>query len=188
MQVLYDAVVALQIWPAGIDFGSNAFSIINSSFYFKIQVGLHGPSGADRSDARCQIKPGKAERHVMIEAAARGIEQVVMHPDQSRQGRVSGEVHAVSPGWNLHRAGVADRANLSAGDHNGLIGFGGGAGAINQAHMVQRGDRRVYADKFFGWVSSLRLGSRERATVRNEHGNKNSAHGSTFRKTPKHSG
>jgi hypothetical protein len=52
----------------------------------------------------------------------------------------------------------ADCRNLSAGNNDRLVGFRGSAGAIDDAHVLQRDHRRLYADEIFDRWLRLRLG------------------------------
>src|SRR5205085_924633 len=118
------------------------------------------------------------------EPAARGIEKMIMHPHQSRQSGIAGEINAVRSGWNLHRTGIAKRSYLSPGDHDGLIGFSGSAGTVNHADMLKCGHRRIYPGELFYFGSRLGLGSRKHGTAHNEQDNKSSAHSFTFLENP----
>jgi hypothetical protein len=145
-----EGAIAFEIGPGHVDLGANHLSVIDAALQLQIKVGLDASCGADRRNPSRKIQAREAERHVVIEPAAGRVEKMIVHTHQSGDRRVAGEVHPIGIRGNLHRSCSADGGDLVAGDQDGLIGFGRGAGAVDQAHMFERDHARGDLDKVLG--------------------------------------
>src|SRR5436305_1093325 len=75
---------------------------------------------------------------------------MIVHANEAGNHRAPGEVHAQGAGGDGNSASLADLANFAALDENGLVGEGGSAGAVDEAHMLEGHDGPIDADETFG--------------------------------------
>src|SRR5204863_684223 len=96
-----------------------------------------------------QVHPRKTETVSAIErnAAARQIEQMLVHADQARNHGVISEIQALRARRDRDLARVANSLNFSVSDDDGLVVTYGGACSIDHADMGQSDYRRAHAQK-----------------------------------------
>ena len=113
---------------------------IDRPLHVDLVVRRGAAGGARRGHAVGEVQPRRGELELHA-AAARGVERVVVHPDDAGNHGVAGEVHDPRPRRRGRRRGRSNRHDLSAVDQDRLILERRLAGAVDDAHVLQ-GDAR----------------------------------------------
>lgn len=90
-------------------------------------------------------------------SAAGRVEQVLVHADQAGNHRVIRQVQAARGVGDSHLAAGSDGFNTPTVDHNRLILERRRAGAVNDAHVLERYHRCVHCDEWLDSGSELAL-------------------------------
>ncbi len=110
---------------------------IDELLHVEVGVGLQAAGGARGGDAAGQIEARKAEGLLGVHgnAAARGIEEMLVHADQSGDDGGAAEVEKLRAGRTAWSA--AHGGDFAMVDDDGLVLDRRRAGAIDDAHVLQ---------------------------------------------------
>ena len=140
------AAGAFEVRSGNVNFRAQHLAFVDGLLDFEVGVRLERSGGADRGNAACQIKPRKAVAHLAEDAAAHGIEQVIVHADQAGNHAVTMKVQNLRI---LGRSGIRDRDDLSLREDDGLIGPRRSAGPVNHPDVGERDNGRIDLDERF---------------------------------------
>ena len=138
---------AFQVRPGDVNLGAGHLPVIRVAFELEIRIRLDASRGSNRSHASRQIQPRKTCGMLGVKRrrpARRRVIHVVVHADQARNDRTPGKINDLRTFGNLCAGAVAKRSDLSLANHERLVGSRGRARAVDDAHMRQRNERRVF--------------------------------------------
>ena len=130
-------------WPFEVrsrdmNLGPGHLSIIDIALQLQVRVRLDAAGRSNRRHATREIQPRETRGMLGIQrrrAARRRVIHVVMHADKARDDRAAVEVQHCRAIGDLCACRVAERDDLSIGNHQSLTCARRCAGAVNDAHM-----------------------------------------------------
>src|SRR5262249_18013987 len=135
-----------EIRAGDVHLGAGLLAGVDELFEGKVGVRLEAAGGANGGDAACEIEGREAGTHFSIDgrrprdgsrAGGRRIKHVIVHADEARDDGVAGEIERTRAWRNIHRGSGADFADGAVFDDKRLIVGGRGAGAVNDANVLE---------------------------------------------------
>ena len=123
--------VAFQVRPGEPDLGAGHEAAVDVALDLDVGVGLDAAGGAQGGDASRQIEAREAGGHLVEDAAAGRVEEMVVHAHQAGEDGVAAQIDPL-------RAGRGCRGDLAAHDVDRLVLARRGAGAVDDPDMLER--------------------------------------------------
>ncbi len=146
---------AFEVRARHVHLGSGGLARLDPLAHFEIRVRLDRPGRADRRHTAREVETREAERHLGEGPASGRIEEVVVHPDEPREHGAAVQVENLRILRHVRRVGLLDRTDHALLQDDRLVLASGSPGAIDDADVRQRDDRRI--DLHVG----LRLGNED---------------------------
>jgi len=157
-----EAAGAFQIASRDVHVGTRVAARIDPFFDHQIGLNFEASAGSGCRDAAREIKPGEAQSVFNINgrAAARWVEEMLVHADEARDHRVIRQILKAEVVWNGELIRIAYGLNQTIAKEDRLICAGRRAGTVNHAHMHQC-DGAIDADERLRGRQARKRGHRD---------------------------
>jgi hypothetical protein len=153
-------VRTLEVRCAGVKCRAGHKAGVDALLQLQIRVRFDAAGGAHGGDSGGEVEAGRGvgnlceenARFIDLSAAElqrgrSGVVEVIVHADEAGDDGVAGAVEDLRPRWWLRRGSGADGLDIAIDDDEGLVLFGCGAGAVDDADVVENEDGGIDGDE-----------------------------------------
>ena len=140
---------AFEIRAGDPELGTGHFAGVDELLHAEVGVGFETAAGARGSDTAGEIESREAEGLLIVsgDAVTRVVKQVFVHPHESRDHSVAGEVDGLRAGRHGDERRRSERRDFAVVEDDRLVLTRCGAGAIDHPCVLQRDHRSADRDE-----------------------------------------